>query len=113
MAWLICAGKKTIENRVWQTPYRGTIAIHASTTKSEVGRLRKSLETDAFTADDFVYGAIIGFADIVDIKPYDVEHEHDGFACGPYCFRMANGRLLRERIPMMGKLNLFVLPMTW
>lgn len=85
-AWLICAGKKTIENRVWQTAYRGTIAIHASTTKSEVGRLKKALETDAFKADNFEYGSIIGFADIVDIQPYGREHEDDGFACGPYCF---------------------------
>lgn len=108
-AWLICAGKKTIENRVWQTAYRGTIAIHASTTKSEVGRLKKALETDAFKADNFEYGSIIGFADIVDIQLYGREHEDDGFACGPYCFKLTNGRLLREPVSMMGKLNLFVL----
>ena len=108
-AWLICAGKKTIENRVWQTPYRGLIAIHASTTKSEVGRLQKHLHTKAFDASDFVYGAIIGTADILDVAPYGREHEQDGFACGPYCFQLANGRFLRKPIPMPGKLNLFVL----
>ena len=108
-AWLICAGKKTIENRVWQTPYRGTIAIHASTTKSEVGRLRKHFNTDVFSAADFQFGAIIGFADIVDVQPYGRGHEQNGFACGPYCFRLENGRLLKVPVPMMGKLNLFTL----
>lgn len=31
----------------------------------------------AFKANDFEYGAIIGFADIVDIQPYGREHEDD------------------------------------
>ena len=29
-AWLIVAGYKDIENRTWSTPYRGELAIHAS-----------------------------------------------------------------------------------
>jgi hypothetical protein len=29
-AWAVAAGKKTIENRIWSTPYRGTVYIHAS-----------------------------------------------------------------------------------
>src|SRR4051794_18968482 len=30
-AWAVSAGKKKVENRSWNTPYRGTVYIHAST----------------------------------------------------------------------------------
>jgi hypothetical protein len=29
-AWAIARGHKAVENRTWDTPYRGTLAIHAS-----------------------------------------------------------------------------------
>jgi tetratricopeptide (TPR) repeat protein len=108
-AWLVCAGMKRIENRTWSTDYRGTIAIHASTTNSVVKDYVRNRDTDLFSVDDFAYGAIIGFADIADVKIFGREHEEDGFACGPYCWHMTNPRLLKTPIPMLGKLNLFYL----
>ncbi len=60
-----------------------------------------------FKLQDFSFGAIIGLVDIVDIQVYGREHEGDSHASGPYCWRMANPRLLKKPIPMAGKLNLF------
>jgi tetratricopeptide (TPR) repeat protein len=108
-AWLVCIGAKTIENRTWQTDFRGTIAIHASTSQTNVRALEQELPNGTIKPDDFRFGAIIGLADIEEIKPYGREHESDMFASGPYCWRMSHGRLLKKPIPMSGKLNLFSL----
>jgi len=110
-AWLICAGAKQIENRTWKTDFRGTIVIHASTSQSVLKDCLSEIKSDSsdFRLDDFAYGAIIGLADIVDIQVYGREHEADVYASGPYCWRLANPRLLKKPIPMIGKLNLFTL----
>lgn len=108
-AWLVCAGMKRIENRTWSTDYRGTIAIHASTSNSVVKDYVRNRDTDLFSVDDFAYGAIVGLADVADVRIFGREHEDDGFACGPYCWHMSNPRMLKTPIPMLGKLNLFYL----
>ncbi len=108
-AWLVCAGMKRIENRTWSTDYRGTIAIHASTSNSVVKDYVRNSDTDLFSVHDFAYGAILGFADVADVRTFGREHEDDGFACGPYCWHMSNPRMLKTPIPMLGKLNLFYL----
>ncbi len=84
-AWLIMHGGKTIENRTWNTRYRGRVLIHAS------GRTRGLLETH-YQACMFVqrafgveraasipfspsgncaleFGGIIGAVTIVDVLP--------------------------------------------
>ncbi len=109
LAWLVCIGAKTIENRTWQSDFRGTIAIHASSSKTKVEALERELPDGTIEPDDFRFGAIIGLADIEEIKPYSREHESNAFANGPYCWRMSRGRLLKKPIPMSGKLNLFFL----
>ncbi len=110
-AWLICAGAKQIENRTWKSNFRGTVAIHASTSKAMAKNfLDKCVPNpDQFRLQDFTFGAIIGLADIVDIQIFGRAHEQDAQASGPYCWRMANPRFLRKPIPMAGKLNLFEL----
>lgn len=108
-AWGICAGVKTTENRTWSTEYRGTIAIHASTSAEVVNRIRKDSGCAALQRENFVFGAIIGLADVVDVSSYGRQHEADPFAEGPYCWTMENGRFLKEPIPLPGKLNLFKL----
>ncbi len=108
-SWLICAGAKRIENRTWKTDFRGTIAIHASTSQSVLRDCLSEIASDQteFKLTDFAFGAIIGLADIVDIQVYGREHESDFCASGPYCWRMANSRLLKKPIPLTGKQNLF------
>jgi ASCH domain/Tetratricopeptide repeat len=108
-AWAICAGIKKTENRTWTTERRGTIAIHASTSTQVVNAFHKDSGCEAMHRKNFVFGAIIGFADIVDVASYGRQHEDDPFAEGPYCWTMGNGRFLKEPIPIPGKLNLFKL----
>lgn len=108
-AWGICAGVKKTENRTWTTERRGTIAIHASTSTQIVNALHKDSGCEAMHRKNFVFGAIIGFADIIDVASYGRHHEDDPFAEGPYCWTMGNGRFLKEPIPLPGKLNLFKL----
>jgi tetratricopeptide (TPR) repeat protein len=110
-AWLICAGAKQIENRTWKTPYRGTIAIHASTSQATAKAFLDQCTSapHPFALQDFAFGAIIGLADIIDVQVFGRDHEGDVYASGPYCWRMANPRLLKKPIPLSGKLNLFEL----
>lgn len=108
-AWLVCIGAKSVENRTWKTDFRGTIAIHASTSKSMVNNAERHSDSRLIKAKDFSFGAIIGVADIDDITMYGPDLETVGHASGPYCWRMSHGRLLKKPIPLSGKLNLFFL----
>jgi tetratricopeptide (TPR) repeat protein len=104
---MICAGAKQIENRSWKSDFRGTVAIHASTSQAMAkGFLDECVENPfKFTLEDFSFGAIVGLADIVDIQIFGRAHEGDENASGPYCWRMTNPRLLKKPIPLTGKWN--------
>lgn len=106
-AWAICVGAKTVENRVWKTDFRGTIAIHASSSPQYVNTLRKSAKDTRLAKDYFPFGAIVGIADVVAVEPYGPTHESNSHAGGPYCFLLASAKLFKAPIPMKGKLNLF------
>jgi len=87
-AYLVCAGIKDIENRTWNTKYRGRVYIHASATdvykgkKSYIQMTEDQIKTaiiainsqcnclyDAFLSKGFpdrTMSAIIGHVDIID-----------------------------------------------
>lgn len=111
-AWACAKGFRIIENRVWSTAFRGPVAIHASTSPSDL-----NLESDAFLCDAhptiraalndpeldakvrsnggkplpedeqiLKFGAIIGVAEIVDCIAFNPESDDpdDVFsACPP------------------------------
>lgn len=79
----IIFGEKDIENRKWQTKYRGSIAIHE--TKNGGGS-----------------GAIIGLANIIDC----IDKSNSPYFYGPYGFVLANRRSIIP-IAIKGKLRLF------
>lgn len=108
-AWGICAGVKNTENRTWTTGHRGRIAIHASTSPKVVNQYHRESGCESMHRSKFTFGAIIGFADIVEVASYGQKHEKDPFAEGPYCWTLENGRFLKKPIPLPGKLNLFKL----
>jgi len=105
-AWLVCSGDKDIENRDWKTDFRGTIAIHASTKKTQVNTFLKRDKSKRVKSSDFEFGAIIGLADIESISVFGKEHEGKPHAYGTYCWKMTNARFLRNPIPMLGQLGL-------
>jgi len=138
-AWAVAAGFKSIENRTWQTSFRGSIAIHAS---ESTQAFTEDAETelydcggqpliDALDADENLFGAryfgaIIGVAELVDVVPIDsipelsqdvIDACGDGpvpdaiWAQGPYCWRLRNAVFFRDRpIKCTGRVNLFGLP---
>ena len=106
-AELILQGKKTIELRKWNTKFRGKFYIHASKNydKEKLGNNMK----------DLVTGAIVGSAELVDVKEYKTEKEffedvnkHLGkkFKYGKYGFILKNVRRIKP-ISYKGQLNFF------
>lgn len=108
-AWAIMEGHKPIENRTWRTTHRGPIAIVAS-------RSRDSLESglaflrhlDIEPPEEFVFGAILGTVELVDIHPITLVR--NPFAEGPFCWLFERQRKLARPIPFAGRLCLFEVP---
>lgn len=94
-AHLIVRGEKRVENRRWQTDYRGPLVIHAAKSQDW---LRDS-PIQLFNAIDktLVYGAVVGIArlvavldsDEIDRGDYDQQYpwlgEHP-YTGGPWCW---------------------------
>jgi hypothetical protein len=105
-AWAIMTGAKDIENRSWSTDYRGPIVIQASSSKTDVNQIAKA---GKLPPRDFVYGALLGMVDLVDVVPMSEDLEANPWAFGSYCWRVANPRLFPEPIPAKGKLMLYAI----
>lgn len=67
-AYLICAGIKDVENRTWQTSFRGEFYIHASKTidKESFMELKKRRLLVGIELKDLQIGGIIGQAKLID-----------------------------------------------
>ena len=111
-ASLIVQGKKTIELRRWNTNYRGEFLIHAP----------QKIRTDdckrlKINQKKLVRGAIIGKAEIFDVKKYKTKSELNQdskkhlaskqFANSRYGFCLKNAKQFRIPIPTKGKLGFF------
>lgn len=99
---------KDVENRVWTTPYRGPVALHAGTKPDPAG-VEWLRENDIWHGDvrDLPKGAIVGAFDLVDIAR-DVSSrwaQPDRFH-----FSVARPRPLPEPLPWIGALKLRALP---
>ena len=108
---LIISGKKTIELRTWNTNFRGEFLVH-SPIKIRIEdckrlKITKQLET----------GAIIGKAEIYEVKSYDNINEikkdqrlhfaSKKFQKKTYGFMLKNAKPLRVPIPWKGQLGFF------
>ena len=107
-AELILQGKKTIELRKWSTKFRGEFYIHASKNYD-----KKQLER--FGLKDLITGAIIGKAELIEVKEYSNEDEFlkdsgkhlaTEFKFGKYGFILKNVKRIKS-IPCKGQLNFF------
>lgn len=112
-AWLMCKSFKDIENRDWATRFRGRIYIHASKSKSDMGKETLAFILKRLTnrqASEFMlvytqltFGAIIGELDItscVDLHP-------SPWFFGKYGFTVSNPVLYEKPIPYKGQLGFF------
>jgi hypothetical protein len=112
----IIHGTKRIENRTWQTHYRGPLAIHAGISKKLhsgvdaslplLQRLLPGLQSLA----ELRHGKLLGVVEVVDCVRYEDLAEPNEWAEGPWCWVLANPRALPEPIPCKGKLSLWALP---
>ena len=108
---LIIQGKKTIELRNWNTNFRGEFLIHApiKIRKEDCKRLKISKK--------LITGAIIGKAQIIDVKKYETKSQikndrkqhfaSNHFQNKRYGFVLKNAKPFRIPIPYKGKLGLF------
>lgn len=114
-AELIVQGIKTIELRKWNTKFRGKFLVHASKFQPNdvlVWELGLSLH-------DLEFGALIGVADLIDVKDYDKlpasEWEMDApkhlagidYMTSTKGFILKNAKKFRYSIPCKGQLNFF------
>lgn len=106
-AWLIAAGHKDIENRVWPAPCSligSTIVIHAGLTRDEFGYSTARnilLSTGTFgmpEPEELAYGAAIGTARIIGCV---CESESPWFF-GPCGFVLVDQRLWAKPVPVRG-----------
>jgi len=108
------AQRKRVENRSWNTKYRGPLAIHAGVSLSVLNAHHRT----AKSREDFpelVFGAIVGVVDLVDCVKLDAEdayshypwlasHQH---ATGPYCWILDKPRRLEIPIYARGRQGLW------
>lgn len=110
MAWAIFHGKD-VENRHWQTKFRGRIYIHASQgfdkehydlVKATLGLTNPGLRIPK--PEDFVHGALIGEVDIVDCtKEFDSLWAMNS----QWHFKLKNATEYAKPIPCRGALGFF------
>jgi len=102
---------KNIENRSWDTRIRGYIAIHASGSYSPV-RFEYCYEDYRIKIDpDAVYyGAIVGFAEIVDVvTKKELTSKTKKWFQGDYGFVLKNVIKLKNPVPVKGGLSFWKL----
>jgi hypothetical protein len=112
--WAYCIIHKgqNVENREWYRDYRGTIAIHASKPKSmkEIRELCEFAKKDyniKIDMDELAYGAVIGFADLVDvITKKDVNIRTRKWFQGKYGFVLKNIIVLKTPVVIEGGFHL-------
>lgn len=112
-ASLIVHGIKNIENRSWQTNFRGRVLIHSSA-KGDIAKFGclqpnqrlKVLNTpmSRICFNDLPFGSIIGSVEIVDCVQ---NHPSIWADKGVYNWVLTNPILFPEPIPVKGKLSLW------
>jgi hypothetical protein len=108
---LIISGKKTIELRNWNTQFRGEFLIHSPL------KIRTEDSKRLKINKKFVTGAIIGKAQLYDVKKYDSLKEIKSdqkfhfaskkFQTKIFGFMLKNAKPLRIPIPLKGQLRIF------
>jgi hypothetical protein len=107
-AWAITKGHKRVENRSWNTPYRGTVYIHAS---SKTDWYQADWIEDTFrirVPNELPNSAIVAVAELKDVITRRKGQRRFGrWFEGPYGFVFSKVRALKSPIRMHGKLGLF------
>lgn len=112
-AWAIIYAGKDVENRTWETKYRGRFLVHASATKDmdawgamavTAGRLHGPL-FDIPDLKDMPHGGVIGSAEITDCGRF----LSSPWWIGPHGFKLRAPKPLAF-IPLKARLGLYEAP---
>lgn len=123
-AWAIAAGHKPVENRTWQTDYRGPLAIHCGLSRKWDDNSLKFLRGLRLNPPaEIPRGAILAVANLVDIVEYEpppanpllepddrdprIRTPH---AFGPFCWCLEDVQALAEPVPHTGFVGIKDLP---
>lgn len=107
-AWLITHGFKPVENRTWQTGYRGELLIHASKEFDQAGlegMLKQFPRMESRMPMEYSLGGIVGIARLTDC----VQTHASLWFTGPYGLVLRDAKPLNFR-PFKGMLGLFEVP---
>lgn len=119
-AELIARGIKRVENRTWNTTYRGPLLIHAG--KGRRWLVDASAEDRRDAGEELAFGAIIAVTAVIDCLPIREVHQRrlpadplqwlatHPHATGPYCWVLGPVRRLTTPIEIGGKQSLWVPP---
>ena|ERR1700754_4010984 len=104
-AALIADGLKPIENRTWQTSYRGPLLIHAGKKFDPDGAAKAA--DYGLEEEDFVHGAVIAVCHLVNITR---DSTSEWAIPGQYHWRLHGARPLTHPIPCRGAQQLWNAP---
>lgn len=112
-AWAIIYAGKDVENRTWETPYRGRFLVHASATKDSqawgemVGMAMRQHGPlfDIPDLKDMPHGGIIGSVELTDCGRF----LSSPWWIGPHGFKLSAARPLTF-IPLKARLGLYQAP---
>lgn len=109
---LILEKKKTIETRTWRSDFRGEFLIHASN-----NIMQSLIDKFEFDKEMLVKGAIVGKAEIKNMKVYNTLEEFNidfskhlvdiPIKLPTYGYILENVKRLENPVPLKGKLNFF------
>jgi hypothetical protein len=103
-AWLIVNGFKDIENRNWETNFRGPFLVHAGKQfdYEDYRWVKSNSQIIMPEINEFEMGGIVGSAEIIGCV---TQHTSQWFF-GPYGFVLKNARTVKF-VPLRGQLNFF------
>lgn len=105
-AWLIVNGYKDIENRSWNTSYRGSLLIHAGKAIDRAALASVRLRFPQIVLPLFFEtGGIVGSVTLADV----VTHSASPWFVGPYGFVLEDARV-QPFVRLRGQLGLFPAP---
>jgi hypothetical protein len=100
-AWAIIFEGKDVENRSWNTLFRGNLAIHAAVTYKADAWLPRGVVPPP--PEDLAFGAIIGVVTLADV----VTSSRSRWFAGEYGFVLRDPRPLARPIKCKGRLGLW------
>lgn len=108
-AWAIVEGHKLVENRTWNTRYRGPVLIHAGVTVRgpEIEYLRKEFRLKPPSRSEIDRGCIVGVAELVDVVTRKNAKRYGRWFGGPYGLVLRNAVALRKPVKVKSQLGLY------